>query len=140
MKTSRVCFTIVVLASAAFGLAAQDQPLRDAHKLSPSEVKTLIRGASTPEDHLKLAEYFRQEASEEATAARLHEEMAEIYEPMPLPSGFKPESIREMKGHCREFARNADRASAAAQKLAAEHEKLAELMRNAPPQRAVHRR
>ncbi len=128
---SRLLVIATALFTMALAAAAQEQPLGDGHKLSPSEVKTLIKGASRPEDHLKLAEYFRQEAAEEAAAAKLHEEMAEIYEPSPLPSKFKPPSVVEMKGHCRLFARNAAKASRAATKLAAEHEKIAELMRTA---------
>ena len=81
-----------------------------------------------------MAEYYRQEAADEAEAAKLHDEMAERYEPRPSASGFKGQSVAEMKRHCREFARNAQRASATAAKIAAEHEKLVELMRNAPPQ------
>lgn len=56
-----------------------------------------------------------------------------MYEPSPVPSKFKPPSVAEMKGHCREFARNATKASEAASKMAAEHQKFAELMRTAQP-------
>lgn len=62
----------VALLSLAFSAAAQT-PVASDHRLSPSEVKTLVKGASTPEDHMKLAEYFRQEAFEETAAARLHD-------------------------------------------------------------------
>ena len=56
-----------------------------------------------------------------------------MYEPSSVPSQFKPPSVAEMKGHCRQFARNATKASETATKMAAEHEKLAELMRTTPP-------
>ncbi len=134
MRTNRRMALLVATAlfGAAFYAVGQEQS-GDAHKLSPSEVKSLIKSASSPEDHLKLAEYFKQEAAEEAAVAKFHEEMAEIYEPTPVPSKFKPPSVAEMKGHCREFARNARKASATATKMAADHERLAELMRIAPP-------
>lgn len=140
MRTNRThaLLQILALCLATAGANGQEQQLDKTHKLSPSEVKTLIKGASTPEDHLKLAEYFRQEAAEEAAAAKLHDEMAEAYEPSPLPSKFKAPTAGEMKSHCREFARNAEKASAIAAKMAADHEKLAELMRNSPAA-AVHR-
>ena len=128
----------VALLSLAFSAAAQT-PVASDHRLSPSEVKTLVKGASTPEDHMKLAEYFRQEAFEETAAARLHDEMAELYEPgSASPSKFKQPTAKEMQGHCREFARNADRAAEIATKIAVEHEKLAEMMRTSPPQ-TTHR-
>lgn len=130
MELSQALLIATALFAVALSAAAPEQPGSD-QRLSPSEVKTLIKNASTPEDHLKLAEYFKQEAA--AAAAKLHEEMAEIYEPSPVPSKFKPPSVAEMKGHCREFARNATKASETASKMAAEHEKLAELMRTAPP-------
>jgi hypothetical protein len=115
--------------------AAAQTLAADNHTLSRSEVRTLIRGASRPEDHLQLAAYFRQEALDEAASAKLHVEIAEAYEPgSAAPSMFKPRSLKEMQGHCKEFARNASRAAAAASKMAAEHVKMAELMRTAPPQ------
>jgi hypothetical protein len=130
-----------VLSFAAFSVKAQDQAIEKSHKLSPSEVKTLIKNASMPEDHLRLAEYFRQEADEEATAAKLHNEMAETYASRPLPSGLPSAdtpTVAEMKSHCREFASNAGRASAIAARMAADHEKLARLMQSAPAG-TVHR-
>ena len=115
--------------------AAAQTPAADNHRLSPSEVKTLIRGASRPEDHLQLAAYFKQEALDEAASAKLHVEMAEAYEPgSAAPSMFKPRSLKEMQNHCKEFARNANKAAEVASKMAAEHEKMAEMMRTAPPQ------
>jgi hypothetical protein len=136
--------TLAAMALAAFtflfGMAPQmtaaaQTPAADNHRLSPSEVKTLIRGASTPEDHLKLAAYFKQEALDEAASAKLHVEMAEAYEPgSAAPSMFKPRSLKEMQSHCKEFARNANKAAEVASKMAAEQEKMAEMMRTAPPQ------
>jgi len=140
MKRFPVELTVctVALVGLAFSGAAQPQVAGD-HKLSPSEVKTLIKGASSPEDHLKLAEYFRQEALEETASARLHDEMAELYEPGSAPpSKFKQPTSKEMKGHCREFARNAGRAAEIATKMAEEHQKLAEMMQTSPPQ-TTHR-
>jgi hypothetical protein len=136
MKTnlSKALFVATALFAVALSAAAQT-PAADNHTLSPSEVKTLIRGASTPEDHLKLAAYFKQEALDEAASAKLHVEMAEAYEPgSAAPSMFKPRSLKEMQGHCKEFARNANKAAEVASKMATEHEKMAEMMRTAPPQ------
>jgi hypothetical protein len=72
-KAHRATWAAMALASSftfLFGMAPQmtaaaQTPAADNHTLSPSEVKTLIRGASTPEDHLKLATYFKQEALDE---------------------------------------------------------------------------
>jgi hypothetical protein len=142
-KAHRATWAAMALAASftfLFGMAPQttaaaQTPAADNHTLSPSEVKTLIRGASTPEDHLKLAAYFKQEALDEVASAKLHVEMAEAYEPgSAAPSMFKPRSLKEMQSHCKEFARNANKAAEVASKMAAEHEKMAEMKRTAPPQ------
>ena len=131
---NKALFVATALFAVALSAAAPEQP-GGGQRLSPSEVKTLIKNASTPEDHLKLAEYFKQEAAEEEAAAKLHVEMAEAYEPgSAAPSMFKPRSLKEMQSHCKEFARNANKAAEVASKMATEHEKMAEMMRTAPPQ------
>lgn len=46
-----------------------------AHVLTPSEIKEL-QGASTPEDHLNISTYLRQEAVQEDEADSLHDAIA----------------------------------------------------------------
>ena len=138
MKLS-FCIPLITLAALTINAGAQTQT-GDGHKLTPSEVKALAKGASTPEDHRKLAEYFRQEATDESAAAKLHDEMAEMYQPGSTPSKFKSPSTAQMKSHCTEYARNADKAAAAATKMAVDHEHMATMMSNAPAQGVSHAR
>ncbi|MHB8302784.1 MAG: hypothetical protein ACYDC6_08125 [Acidobacteriaceae bacterium] len=42
------------------------------HTLSQTEAKELLKSASTPEDHLKLAEFSRDQAQQEEAASILH--------------------------------------------------------------------
>ncbi|HYL98426.1 MAG TPA: hypothetical protein VEZ90_05680 [Blastocatellia bacterium] len=71
MKTnpSKALFGAAALFAVALSAAAAEQP-GGGQRLSPSEAKTLIRSASTSEDHLKLAEYFKQEAAEEGSGSK----------------------------------------------------------------------
>lgn len=129
-------FSVIMLASSTL-VSAQEQTGNE-HKLTPSEVKALIKGASTPEEHMALAAYFRDLASQEEATAKYHEQMGDGYQPKPLPSGFQPLSASEMRDHCRYLAANARKAANAAAKMADEQGKPAELMRTAPPQ-TTHR-
>jgi len=88
------------------------------HQLTKKEVKALIVSAKTPEDHLKLASYFRGEAKQQQDKAKYHEEMADLYKNNPTPR-------TQMSQHCRQFAEEARKAAEAANSMADEHEKMA---------------
>jgi hypothetical protein len=94
--------------SLLFSFAAVVQAQTPEHRLTPTEAKALLKSASTPEDHLKLAEYFRQEARDEAAAARAsdrpvskaaeqdlkkaaeQEKMADMMQTVPQPTRAHP--------------------------------------------------
>jgi hypothetical protein len=88
-------------------------------KLTTKEAKSLIVSANTPQDHHKLACYFRAEAREEADKAKYHEEMGQLY------AGSSNEK-HDMVDHCKEFAEEARKAADSDNQLADEHEKMAE--------------
>jgi hypothetical protein len=95
------------------------------HKLSPSEVKALLKSASMPEDHWQLAAHFREEAAQEdETAAR--------YE--------STESCADPKSHCSYLANNARRASKRDMKMAEEQDKIAQAMVNNTTAGVIHGR
>jgi hypothetical protein len=62
---------------ATHSLFAQNEPVGD-HNLSQTEAKELARGASTPEDHVTLAAYFRNQAEQEEAAPRLDQQLASV--------------------------------------------------------------
>jgi hypothetical protein len=93
--------------------------------LSPSEFKSLLKSASTPEDHWQLAEHFRQEAAQEDEAAARHESTAECADP---------------KSHCSYLAGNARKASKRDMKLAEEQDKIAQAMLNGAASAIIHSR
>lgn len=88
------------------------------HSLAPSEVKELLKSASTPNDHLKLAAHFREEATQEESAAKWNERMAACTE-----SGAA-------RRHCERLVIGARRAAAHALKSAEEQTRIAEAMQN----------
>jgi hypothetical protein len=94
------------------------------HQLTAKEAKALIVSAKTPEDHMKLAAYFRNEAQQLEEKAKYHKEMGKLYSNTPIAK-------TGMQQHCEDFAEQASQAAKSDYKLAAEHEKMAEAARQA---------
>jgi hypothetical protein len=110
---------VLFLATTVLSVAAQDHAMSmKENQLTRKEVKALIVSAKTPEDHMKLAAYFRGEAKRQEAAAKYHDEMAELYKNNPAPK-------EEMAKHCKVFADEARKAAEAANSMADEHEKMA---------------
>lgn len=95
------------------------------HKLSPSEVKALLKSASVPEDHWQLAEHFREEAALEDQTAAWYEQRAEC---------------ADAKSHCSFLANNARKASKRDMKLADEQDKMAQSMLTSTAGGLIHGR
>lgn len=95
------------------------------HKLSPSEAKSLLKSASTPEDHWQLAEHFREEAAQEDETASWHERTAACADP---------------KSHCSYLANNARKASKNDMKMADEQDRIAQAMLNNTAGGLIHGR
>ena len=120
--------SMFLLASAAVFVSAAEKTGQP--QLTKREVKALIVNAQTPEDHMKLAAYFRDEARQEESKAKYHDEMAELYRQHPLPYESKQPSSLRMQNHCKHFADEARKGAANANAMAEEHEKVAEQLRS----------
>jgi hypothetical protein len=110
------------------GSASQGQACGESsatHKLSPSEVKALLKSASVPEDHWQLAEHFRQEAAEEDQTAAFYEQQADC---------------ADAKSHCSFLANNARKASKHDMKIAEEQDKMAQSMLSSTSGGLIHGR
>lgn len=94
-------------------------------QLSKKQVKDLVSTAKTPEDHLKLAAYFNQEADRLEAEAKDHKELANAYRGRPATTGAKGTMTGRTAEHCEYFAKSANEAAKADRELAAEHEKMA---------------
>ena len=126
MKTALISL-LVVVAMIATGLAQVEPqnatPIAVSH-LSHKQVKHMITTASTPQDHLVLAEYFRWEAGKMKEEEQYHLEMAAIYRLHPLPyDGKQPV---HMQDHCKYFADKARDAAKADEEMASVHEQIAQ--------------
>lgn len=121
MKT-RMMRTLVLIGVAVFasGLATAVEPQSP---LSKKEVKDLIRTARTPDDHLKLARYYRFEQKRLEAEVAEHREMGAAYakdtQRQPVPK------YPSMGQHCQDLVANYTAAAKAAGNLAAMHEEMA---------------
>ena len=97
-------------------------------RLALSEVKELLKSASSPGDHLKLAAHFGEEAAQEEAAANWHDQMADSSESSALRS------------HHKHLANNARRAAEYATKRAQEQARVAQAMQNSPAAGTRHDR
>jgi hypothetical protein len=131
MKTAAISI-LIVIAMVATGLAQFEpvdaDPAPVSH-LSHKQVKQLIATASTAQDHLVLAQYFRWEAGKMKEKEQYHLEMAEIYRLHPLP--FDSKLPTPMQAHCKYFAEKAREAANADEKLATAHEHIAQQLSQA---------
>ena len=126
MKTALIS-VLVIMAIVAPGVAQVEPqsgaPVGVSH-LSHKQVKHLIATASTPQDHLVLAQYFRWEAGKMKETEQYHLEMAELYRVHPLPNDGK--MPMHMQDHCKYFADKAREAANAADEMAGVHEHIAQ--------------
>lgn len=95
------------------------------HKLSPSEVKALLKRASMPEDHWQLAAHFREEAAQEEETAASYEGTASCAGP---------------NSRCSYLANNARKASKHDMKKAEEEDRIALAMMTNPAGGLIHGR
>ena len=82
-------------------------------KLSPQQLKEMIAQAKTPEDHGKIAAYYRAEAARLKQDAEVHRDDAGIY------------GKGQGATHCTNLAKLDEQAAKEADALASIHDKLA---------------
>ena len=127
-----MAFALLLLnGRASLPLFAQYQSISE-HTLSQTEAKELGKSASTPEDHLKLAEFFRDQAQQEEAAAKFNQQMAMGAPYTPSPYQGHRYSLKEMKEHFGYLAKKTSKAAAKFNKRAAEEESIAKEMREHP--------
>mgnify|MGYP001486945487 CR=1 FL=1 len=85
------------------------------------EISVLIETANTPEDHMKIAEYYEEQAVKMEKEATLHESMGKAYQKRSKPMSGMPQHCARLKRESRE---SADQYRA----MAEEHEKMAREM------------
>lgn len=91
-----------------------------APKLNQKQLQALISNAKTPEEHQKLADYYRQQAKSLTRRSNEHVKMAEGYQKWPAQNMSKQLSFSP--GHCRYFAERYAQQARDAEALASYHE------------------
>ena len=119
----RVITTVTLMVSAMlFGVVSQLTAVEV--YLSKKQVKELAVTARTPEDHMKLAAYYNQEAAALEAEANEHEALAANYRGLPATTGSKAMMGGKTAEHCAYFAKSVREAAKADRGIAAEHEDM----------------
>jgi hypothetical protein len=84
-----------------------------------AEINKLIQTATTPEDHMKIADYYQKKAEEMEVSAHSHASMAASYE-------NRDKSLPGPAKHCSNLSKDYKQAAKEYRAMAAEHRKMAE--------------
>lgn len=87
-----------------------------------ADITALIETAKTPQDHLKIAEYYEEQAVMMEKNAALHESMAKAYKERGKMPG--------MTNHCEKLARESKESAEQYKAMAEEHKKMAQEMQS----------
>ncbi len=95
--------------------------------LTKKEVEKLTATAKTPEEHLRLSQYFTREADRLDAESREHEKLAEEYRNSPSSQAMAAKSPMGPRtaAHCEFFAKATREAADKADELAASHLQMA---------------
>ena len=112
----------VLFGVGGLSLAMAVEPTQPA--LSKKELKAAIANAKTPQDHLRIAAYYKSEAGRLLTDAKEHDELAVVYATSP-----RKEAPIQTGDHCVLIAESARKAAQASRELAKLHEEMAKQAR-----------
>ena len=113
--STQILFVLSILAGTSV-LPAQ----QDANPPKPPHTSTA--------DHLLLARYFRDLASQEQALAESYERLAEIYQEQSPPPGLDAAKTRELNDQYRRLAEAERKGAVTAAGIAAYHSRLAEVI------------
>lgn len=113
----------LTLGMPAFGAMAQTHATKQTQELSKKEVKLLIANARTPEDHERLAAYFRAEGERLKAEQQEHREMLDAY--LKNPTSHPIPKWPTLGEHCRDLVFYYGRAAEQAFALANLHDQMA---------------
>ncbi|NIT14265.1 MAG: hypothetical protein GTN99_08525 [Candidatus Dadabacteria bacterium] len=85
------------------------------------DITTLIQTANTPEDHMKIAEYYNKQAENMDQMVKMHESMGEAYSKRSKP-------MKGMTNHCAKLSTDSKKSAEQYREMAQEHEQMAHQM------------
>ena len=101
--------------------AAEAKPTRLSHK----QLVELLKSAKEPQDHMKLAAYYKAEAQRLRQRAKEHKEMEELYANLPAGGGSSKRPMTSGVPHCDHWADLDLEEAKEAEALASMHEGMA---------------
>ena len=126
---TRQNFLSTAIAVIGFGRLAVVDAAETAPALTKKDLKSAITNAKTPQDHQRIADYFKKEADRMLADAKDHEELAVAYAKSPNPHETKHPMAGLTAEHCKFFAEAARKAAQQSQELAKLHEDMAKQAR-----------
>lgn len=117
MKKSIILLAALTMTLLVFSLK-RETPTSAVEK---TDITVLIETAKTPEDQLKIAEYYEDQAVMMEKRVTLHEAMAEAY---------KGTKFTGMTSHCEKLAKEFKESADQYKAMAEEHRKMAQEMRS----------
>jgi hypothetical protein len=93
--------------------------------LTKKGLKAAIETAKAPQDHLRIAAYYKGQANRMLAEATEHDELAASYAKAGDPHATKHPMAGPTADHCKHFAEAARKAAQASQELAKLHEEMA---------------
>jgi len=115
--------TLVFLPLSAVYSVAQNQKVP-----TKKEFKTLLKTAKEPSEHLRIAEYYRQEAARLTASSKEHAELAKTYTKSPpylAMEAKRGDTFGQGASHCNKWAELQTKEAKEAEALATLHEDMA---------------
>jgi hypothetical protein len=107
-NTKNFVSTLVLIATLAFlPLSVVYSVSQDQKVPTKKEFKTLLKTAKEPSEHLKIAEYYRQEAARLAASSKEHAELAKTYTKSPpylAMEAKRGDTFGQGADHCNKWA------------------------------------
>jgi hypothetical protein len=94
--------------------------------LTKKDLKAAITNAKTPQEHRRVADYYKREADRMLAEASEHDELAVVYAKSPNPAMMKQPMSGRTADHCKFFAEAARKAAQESQEMAKLHEEMAQ--------------
>jgi len=130
MRTAVLSAVLLV----ASGRAGAQQAASNNPELSQTRVagQQQVTEGKTVENHARLADYFKDLASQEQALAESYTRIATMYKEKTPPAGLDAAAASELRKQYKHLAETESRAAEAATNLAAYHVRLAELTAHEP--------
>lgn len=100
-------------------------------KLSKGELRSLIATATTPEQHMRLAQYYEAKAQRYFAESNEHQKMAEQFKRNPMMNNDK--RVFGTVNHCEYYAQSFKQQAVQMQSLAQMQEKMAATAEDSEP-------